>query len=251
MSTDIAESDFNNQLVLISGESGTGKSVSLMNLSDPTRTMYLNCEAGKRLPFKSKFQEFRVSDPYQVEEGLIEAKNNPTEWTKVVIDTATFMMDMFESQYVLPSSNTQKAWGDYAQFWKRILQTHISQMNIPVIILAHTRKEFNELEGRYDTSVPIKGALKNQGIEAYFSTVVSTKRMPIKELLKVDPYDKNLLHITPQDEALGFKHVFQTSLTKATIGERIRSPMGLFNQEQLYMDNDAQLLLSHLHDYYS
>ena len=44
--------------------------------------------------------------------------------------------------------------------------------------------------------------------------------------------------------------MFQTRITKNTVGERIRSPMGLFTKEQTYMDNDAQALLSHLRRFY-
>jgi hypothetical protein len=97
------------------------------------------------------------------------------------------------------------------------------------------------------TSVPVKGSLKNNGIEAYFSTVVSTKRTTIKELEK---FGSKLLDITDEERELGFKHVFQTRLTKATTGERIRSPMGLFDKEQTYIDNCAQKLLDHLHEFY-
>jgi ABC-type lipoprotein export system ATPase subunit len=42
----------NDQLVLIAGESGSGKSASLINLPNHERVMYLNCEAGKKLPFR-------------------------------------------------------------------------------------------------------------------------------------------------------------------------------------------------------
>ena len=98
------------------------------------------------------------------------------------------------------------------------------------------------------TEVPIKGALKNNGIEAYFSTVVSTKKMPLTEL---EPYQSDLLTITDEERELGFKHVFQTRITKDTTGERIRSPMGLFSKEQTFMNNDAQLLLDHLDRFYN
>ena len=94
---------------------------------------------------------------------------------------------------------------------------------------------------------PVKGSLKNQGIEAYFSTVVSAKKVNLKEL---EAYGSNLLNISEDDQELGYKHVFQCRLTKATVGERIRSPMGLFDRSQTYMDNDAQLLLEHLHRFY-
>lgn len=97
------------------------------------------------------------------------------------------------------------------------------------------------------TAVPVKGALKGTGVEAYFSTVVYAQKMPI---IKLKDMDENLLHITDEDEELGFKYVFQTRVTKDTVNTRIRSPMGLFSKNQTYMDNDCQILLEHLNNYY-
>jgi len=239
--------DINDQLVLIAGESGTGKSASLMNLPSHERVMYFNCEAGKRLPFKNKFQNFTITDPYQVHEGFDHALNNPSI-DIVITDTLTFLMDMFESQYVLPATNTMEAWGQFAQYFKTLMQEKVASSDKAVIFLAHTSSTYDEKSMLMRSSVPIKGSLKNNGIEAYFSTVVATKKMSLKDL---EPYGSDLLHITPQDEMLGFKHVFQTQLTKNTIGERIRSPMGMFSVAETYIDNDAGQLLKHLQAYYA
>lgn len=237
----------NEQLVLISGESGSGKSASLRGIPKQDRWMYLNCEAGKRLPFRNDFRTFKVTDPYQIYEGFDHAMANPDKWDGIIIDTVTFLMDMFESQYVIGSANTQKAWGDYAQFYKNLMQDKVVNFAKPTIILGHTRSELNETAMQMQTAVPVKGSLKNQGIEAYFSTVVSTKKIPIIELEK---YGSKLLTITEEERELGFKHVFQTRLTKQTVGERIRSPMGMFSKEEPYIDNDAWALLGHLQHYY-
>lgn len=238
----------NEQLVLVSGESASGKSASLQNIPNQKRWMYLNCEAGKRLPFQNNFQTFKITEPFQVYEGFDFATDNPDKWDGIIIDTVTFLMDMFESQYIVGSANTQKAWGDYAQFFKNLMQNKVVRFNKPVIILGHTKAELNEKAMRMEVSVPVKGSLKNNGIEAYFSTVVSTKKIELTELEK---YKSDLLTITEDDRELGYKHVFQTRPTKATVGERIRSPMGLFSREQTYMDNDAQLLLEHLKRFYA
>lgn len=239
--------DINDQLVLISGESGTGKSASLANIRDHTRTMYLNCESGKRLPFRNKFQSFTITDPYQVYEGFQHANGNP-DFDTVIVDTLTFLMDMFESVYVIGSANTMQGWANYAQFFKNLMQNYVAKSDKKVIFLAHTRQDLDEKAMEMKTQVPVKGSLKNNGIEAYFSTVVSTKKMALKDL---KDYQSKLLNVSDQDEILGYKHVFQTQPTKATIGERIRSPMGMFTRQETFMDNDAQLLLDHLGAYYS
>lgn len=240
-------STINDHLVLIAGESGTGKSASLMNLPNQEKVMYLNCEAGKRLPFRNKFKNFTITNPYQVYEAFDHAQNNP-EFNVIVIDTLTFLMDMFETQYVLSAQDTQKAWGQYAQFLKVLMQEKVAASDKAVIFLAHTRSELDAKAMEMKTSVPVKGSLKNNGVEAYFSLVVATKKVDLKDL---EPYKSDLLHITEQDVLLGYKHVFQTQLTKNTIGERIRAPMGLFSREETFMDNDAGLLLKQVQEYYA
>lgn len=239
-------SDTNDQLILISGFSATGKSASLMNIKNQEHWLYLNSEAGKRLPFRNSFQTFRIEDPYQVMEAFDHGTDNP-DVDGIIVDSITFLMDMLETQYVLPASDTQKAWGEFAQFFKRLMQEKVVAFGKPVIFTAHVLEQLDEQAHELKVKVPIKGALKNNGVEAYFSTVVSTKKMPLKEL---EPYGSDLLNITEDDEDLGFKYVFQTRPTKATVGERMRSPMGMFDRSQTYMDNDAQALLDHLQDFY-
>ena len=98
--------------------------------------------------------------------------------------------------------------------------------------------------------IPRKGSLNKLGIESFFSTVVATKRI---ELKKLSPFIENnsLLNITPEDEALGWKYVYQCKLTKDTINERIRSPLGMWSQQETYIDADIQLVLNRLKEYYA
>lgn len=240
-------SDINDQLILICGYSGTGKSVSLQHIRNQENWLYLNTEAGKRLPFRNKFQNFRIDDPYQVFEAFDHGTGN-SDVHGIVIDSLTFLMDMFETMYVINSANTMAGWGNYGQFFKELMQQKVVRFEKPVIITAHVRDDLDERAMEMKTSVPIKGALKNNGIEAYFSTVVTAKKVTIKDL---EPFANKLLTITDEERALGFKHVFQTRITKTTVGERIRSPMGLFDRSETYIDNDAQILLDHLHRFYS
>lgn len=236
----------NDQLVLIVGYSSTGKSASLQNIRDQANWMYLNCEAGKRLPFKNKFDSYRIEDPLSVHEAFDYGTATPTV-NGIIVDSLTFMMDMYESQYVINAANTMQAWGNYGQFFKTLMQQKVTRFAKPTIFTAHVKDELDEKAMEMKTMVPIKGALKNNGVEAYFSTIVAAKRVEIKEL---DKYKNDLLNITDEERELGFKHVFQTRITAKTKGERIRSPMGLFSKEQTYMDNDAQILLDHLDEFY-
>lgn len=240
-------SQVNDHLILIGGKSSTGKSASLLPIQNPEGVMYLNCEAGKKLPFRSKFQEFTITDPYQIYEAFQVAETKPEVHT-IVIDTLTYLMDMYESLYVLNSSNTMKAWGDFAQFFKNLMQQHVAASSKNVIFYAHTRDQLNESEMISETSVPVKGSIKNNGVESYFSCVIGTKKVKLKDL---EGYSSPLLNITPEEEALGFKYVFQTRLTKETVNERLRGPLGLWDANETFIDNNIQLVLDRLHEYYA
>lgn len=242
----MSDTEVNDQLIAIVGYSATGKSASLRNIRNQERWMYLNTEAGKRLPFRNSFDVYRITDPYQVHEAFDFATGN-SEVDGIIIDSLTFLMDMFETQYVLNSSNTMAGWSNYAQFFKVLMQEKVTLFGKPVIVIAHVRDDLDEKNMEMKTAVPIKGSLKNNGVEAYFSTVVATKKVAIKELEK---FGSKLLKITDEEKELGYKHVFQTRITKATTGERLRSPMGMFEKSETYTDNDAQLLIDHLADFY-
>ena len=236
----------NDNLLLIGGASATGKSASLAGLKNPEGVMYLNCESGKKLPFKAKFKQFTITDPLQVFEAFEAAENMPDVHT-IIVDTLTYLMDMYESLYVYNSANSQKAWGDFAQYFKSLMQNYEAKSTKNVIFLAHTSSSLNEAEMVMETKVPVKGAIKNNGIESYFSQVIATKKVQIKAL---KDYKSDLLTITPEEEALGFKYVFQTKLTKETVGERMRGPLGMFSTQETYTDNNIQLMLDRLHEYY-
>lgn len=238
----------NRNLVLITGKSASGKSASLRNLKDQSGVLFLNCESGKELPFPNKFKNVVVKKPTQVHTLIDEAEKHKNVHT-IIIDTMTFLMDMYESMVVLnaPPAHTMKAWSNYAQFFKKLMQEHVAKSTKNIIMLAHTMDVLNESEGVVETLIKVKGSLMNQGIESYFCNVISTKKLPIS---KLNGYENDLLTITPEEEAVGFKYVFQTKLTKDTVNERIRGPIGLWSTEETYIDNDVQIVLDRLHKYY-
>ena len=233
-------------LVLIAGTSSSGKSASLMNLPDHPGVMYLNCESGKRLPFPNKFDRYVITDPMQVYEAFDEAENMPHIHT-IVVDSLTFLMDMFESMYVIGSSNTMQGWANYNQYFKNLMQDKVAKSSKRVIFTAHTLATLNENEMVVETKVPVKGALKNQGIEAYFSCIVYAKRVTLKVLKN---YENDLLVITDEEEMLGFKHVFQTCITKDTVHERIRSPRFMWKTNESFIDNDVMKLFQRINEFY-
>jgi hypothetical protein len=240
-------SDVNDNLALIGGKSASGKSLSLMFLDNQEKVMYLNCESGKKLPFKSKFKEFVITDPLQVNEAFQEAEKMP-EIETIVVDSLTYLMDMYESVYVINSANTMQAWGEFAQYFKQLMQQLVASSSKNVVFLAHTKDQLNESEMISETLVPIKGSLKNNGVESYFSLVLAAKKLPLK---KLEGYENDLLTITDDDKLLGFKYVFQTRLTKETVNERLRGPLGLWEVKETFIDNNVQHVIDRLNKYYS
>jgi len=238
----------NNSLVLLVGKSASGKSASLRNLKNPKEIIFLNCEAGKELPFASKFRQLVITDPEkQIFAAFREAEKHPKIHT-IIIDTITFMMDMYETEKIVPVEDRRAAWGNYAQFFKKLMNNYVAKSTKNVIMLAHTMDLLNESEGVMETLVKVKGSLMNQGIESYFCNVVSCKKMA---LTKLEAYANPHLIITPEEKLLGFKYVYQTKLTKETIHERIRGPLGMWDTKETFIDNDAQFLLDQLQSYYN
>lgn len=236
----------NDHLVLVSGKSATGKSACFMNLKHPEGVLYLNCENNKKLPFKSGFKEFNITDPMHVYQAFEEAETMPEIHT-IIIDSLTYLMDLFETKCVLTSPNTMKAWGEYAQYFKRLMSQYVANSSKNIIFTAHTSDILNESEMAMETMVKVKGSIMNQGVESYFSTVISTKKVNLKDL---KDYDSDLLNISEEEEMLGFKYVFQTRITKDTTKERMRSPMKMWSVKETYIDNDIQQVIDRLHEYY-
>lgn len=233
-------------LMLVCGKSATGKSMALRNIKDQEGVIYCNTESGKKLPFKSKFKKMVITDPMQVFQVFDQAEQMPEVHT-IIIDSLTYLMDMYESVYVLTSANTMKAWGDYAQFFRTMMQQYVAKSTKNVIFTAHTMDVMNEAEMAMETLVKVKGALMNNGVESWFSNIISCKKMPV---MKLENYGSDFLTINEEEEMLGFKYVFQTRLTKESVNERIRAPLQFWSIKETYIDNDLQFVIERLNEYY-
>lgn len=238
----------NKNIVLVMGPPNTGKSTSLRNLKNQDKMVYLNTDL-KELPFQDKFlKNIEVSDALQVLNYVAEIEKQPREKVQGgILDTITFLMGMYERQYVLGSANTQAAWGNYGNFYRDLIHA-IKAGSKDYAIFAHEESSLNEQAMQMESRVPIKGAVGKIGAEADFTTILSTKQMPIK---KLEGYENDLLHITDEEREDGFKYVFCTRVAKEHIGQKMRSAMGLWNRNELYIDNDLQQVFDRLHQYYN
>lgn len=236
----------NRKIALIMGPPAAGKSTSLRNLKNPKSVVYFNTDR-KQLPFKSDFINVNINDPYEVLSYMSEIKTQPAGTVSaIIIDTITFLMDMFETKYVVNSANTQQAWGQYGQFYKQVIDLALS-MNISVIFLAHEKKVMNGDEMVLETKVPIKGAVGATGIEANFEIVLSAKK---RATTKLEHLDKIKLLSNDDSDDIGVMYVFQTKIDKDSINEKMRSPIGMWDKTEKFINNDIQLVLDRLDEYY-
>lgn len=230
---------------LIVGESTTGKTASLAGLDDEGM-LYLSCESGKKAPFRNaKCSQKVIIDPMDVP-AYIKAAEDVERITTIVIDSLTYLMNRYESMYVLSSKDTQRAWGTYTRYFQDLMQEEVANSTKNIIFLAHTHTQLDEVLGQHISKVPVKGALSRITVESFFDVIVSTRKMPIKVLKE---YPNDMLVITPEEEALGLKYVYQTMLTKETIHERIRAPHGMWEVNETFIDNKAEHILARLNEY--
>ena len=124
---------------------------------------------------------------------------------------------------------------------------HVASSTKNVIFMAHTDEIINKTEMTSEIGIKVKGSLMARGLESFFLTVASTKKMTIKRL---EEFKSPLLKVTEEEKDMGFKYVYQTRLTKDTVDERIRHPVGMWAKNETYIDNNAQYIIDRLHKFY-
>lgn len=234
----------NKNIVLVTGRPNSGKTSSLRNLNQE-KWANLNADM-KETPFRDHFAaSVHITDAKDIIPYIQEIEENP-DIEGGILDTLTHLMTMYERQYVLTATNTQKAWGDYGNFYRELIHT-IKAGSKNYAILSHEDTQLNEQAMQMETRVPVKGQVGKIGVEADFTIVVTAKQMPVKVLEK---YENDLLNITDEEREDGLKYVFVTRVTKEYAGGLMRAPMGLWKRNELYIDNDLNLVFKRLKEYY-
>lgn len=238
----------NDHLVLVCGKSTMGKTTCLRTLRNPEGVMYLNCENGKRPPYReaNKFKMYTITDPFQVHEAFTYAETQSDIHT-IVIDSLTFLLTMAEKQIVHTAKNPQKAWGRFQNYITDLMLDYVAKSTKKIIFTAHVVDQINEAEMVKETFVPVKGALKAQGIESFFNVIISVKKIKINDL---EGINTPFLNITDHERELGYKHCIQTRLTKDTVTERLREPLDMWTESETFIDSDIQIVLDRLDEYY-
>ena len=252
-------SESNKLTILIEGNSGAGKTSSFANLPNQESVLFLNCE-GKELPYKHNFCHYQITDPYQVVSAMNKLlKDEPFKHPKtgemvqikaVVMDSFTFLMDMFEALYIRPAADTRAAWGEYGNYIRELMQNQVTKLHIPFVATTHVVTN-DDMEAMEKVSrAAIKGSVgKGNGLESFFTTVLYAKQMRLRD---IEPYleKATLLTLTEEEQFDEKKHVFVTRPAKQHSGDRIKSPRGMFGMNDLYVDNDVNLLINHINNFY-
>lgn len=236
----------NKHIVLIMGPPASGKSTSLMNIQNQDRMAYLNTDL-KALPFADKFKvNIEVADAGDVL-GYINQIESSEDIDGAVLDTLTFLMSMFERQYVTDAVDGQAAWGAYGNFYRNFIHA-IKAGSKDYAIMAHEEVVHNEQAMTMESRVPVKGAVGRIGVEADFTTILSTKQLPVSRL---EGMENDLLHITDEEREDQLKYVFCTRKDGNSVGQKMRSAIGLWDRNELYIDNDLEQVFTRLRSYYA
>ena len=142
----------NKNIVLVMGKPNTGKSTSLMKLKNQEKMAYLNADL-KELPFRSKFAvNVEIKDAYDVLDFIDEIEQE-AGIEGGVLDTITFLMEMFESFLMLKAKLVET--GVYSIY-------EVDQIADSAAVLSPTAPEPSELGPIlwFDTSMPGFSTLK-------------------------------------------------------------------------------------------
>lgn len=233
----------NKNVILLTGLPGSGKTTSLSNLSN---VLYLNCEGVKRVPFNTKnknWEQYDITDPKAILNAINYAEEKESI-NYIVIDSLVFLMEMFELK-CFSSRKTFTDWEAYKKFFEELMFA-CSQSSKSIIILAHNKQvEQEDLE----MSVPVKGSLKDKGVEAYFDNICVAKIFRTDELKQV--CENSLLSYDEDEEELNVKYVLKVKRASDNLKEKVRFPKGMWNKNETYINSDIQLVIDRINDYYS
>jgi hypothetical protein len=81
----------------------------------------------------------------------------------IVLDSLTYLLEMYVSLYVLGAKDTMASWGNFQQYFKKLMQYYVAKSTKNVIFTAHVQSILNEQEMIMEKKVPVQGALKKNG----------------------------------------------------------------------------------------
>jgi hypothetical protein len=236
----------NQHIVLVVGKPGDGKTHSLRYIDDPKSLALFNCDR-KATPYKNKFAlDLDVQEPKDMLAYIDQCEDKDNIKT-IVIDTITYLMRTFKVRHIDESSDSRASWGDYQKFYNKLMDK-IKSGSKNYVVFAHIADVYSEENECTSSEVVLQGAIGKLGITGDYTTVVESISKPInKRLMRMQ---NDLMTITPQQENLGVKYLFLTRRMKGHFSSLARSASDLWEDDELYIDNDIQNVLNKLNEYY-
>lgn len=213
-----------NNIVLVYGNSGSGKSSSLRNLNFDS-TILINIE-GKMLPIRgaSKMRQKVPKNLMEVKVAIKEAVEDDTVDT-IVFDSITMFGDnILYPEKVRDVADSRSGWLDYRDEVAAMLE-YCKKSGKNFIFVALAMDVLNDKEAVMKTVPAIQGSMKNS-LSSHFTIVLKTD---------VLTEDGNL------------RYVLQTNKTAKDKDNEVKTPFGMF--DDLYIDNDITLVLNAINEY--
>ena len=213
-----------NNIVLIYGSSGSGKSSSLRHL-DFDSTVLINIE-GKMLPIRgaSKIRQEVPKNLTEVKVAIKKAVDDDSVKT-IIFDSLTMFGDnILYPELVRDVPDSRSGWLDYRDAISGMLE-YCKKSGKSFIFIALASDVLNEKETVLKTVPAIQGSMKNS-LSSHFTVVLKT-------------------NVLVEDGEL--RYVFQTNKTAKDKDNEAKSPFGLF--DELYIDNDVAKVIEAINEY--
>lgn len=213
------------KVICIAGESGSGKTTSMRNLS-PDETYYFDCDLkglnwkGWRNQYNSeKKNYFATTNIDYINKGLAKI-NERKEIKYVIIDTINSIMA--DDEMRRSKEKGYDKWIDLAScVWELISNAYRYREDLTIIFVAHTQTEADENGSNKFTRIKTNGKKLNKlCLESRLSTIIIAK-------------------------IIENKHVFEVKANNSTA----KVPMGAFAEDVDTIENDITILLKALEEF--
>jgi hypothetical protein len=235
----------NKRIVLIVGEERTGKSRSLKTLRDPKTIAYANCDC-KDLTFKDDFSYHeQFTDPADLMD-FIDAVEDDEDIETIIIDTITYLMRSFKIHHIDKAVDGRNGWGLLQKYYNALM-LKLKATHLNVIIIGHVYEYTDESTGAIKSKMDFQGSIARSPIGDFTTVLESKSHIVTKKLLKLANDTLTFDELAMRD---GIKYTFLTRRTKAYSQSLVRSADDLWKTDQLFIDNDIQIVIDRLEEYY-
>ena len=217
----------NKKIIMVVGEPGSGKTSSLRNMP-LEETVYIDIDRKSIKSFKGmdKLKQWVKLDYVDHIIPGLKAIEDDDEVNFVVIDTLSFLLDLFVAQKIDTAEDTRAAWGDYKKFYKEIIN-HVKTSKKSFIFMTHPKTVYNEQEMESKTFAYAQGSIAGK-MEGDFAVVIYTRKYLNKSGIP----------------AFGFS----VNLTKETLHTSVKTPFSMFDEPTLD-DNDIMEVFKAIDEY--